>query len=96
VRGAASALGLLLFLSSACVTSSRQVVTAGALQAEISAVSATARLDPDRTITCDTENIVGSHIPQRICQSLRQTEQSRLHASNLMRKSNICNNGSCL
>jgi hypothetical protein len=71
-------------------------VTAGALQAEISGISATAKLDPDRTITCDTGNVVGSHIPTQICQSLRQTELNRSQASNVLRNANVCNNGSCL
>ncbi len=93
MRGAASALGLLLFLSSACVTSSKQVLTAGAMQAEISAISATARLDPDKTIECEMENIVGSHIPQRICLSLREIEENRSDASKALRRSNTCNNG---
>lgn len=44
-----------------------------------------AKQDPDRTLICESVPVTGSHIPRKICRTLRQVEQEREAAQKAIR-----------
>jgi hypothetical protein len=70
----------------ATATPSQQApnATAQSQQGDKTAV-ADAKKDPDRTLICESVPITGSHIPRKICRTLRQVEQEREAAQKAFR-----------
>jgi len=64
--------------------------TAQGQQADKTAV-ADAKKDPDRTLICESVPVTGSHIPRKICRTLRQVEQEREAAQKAIRDADKVN-----
>jgi hypothetical protein len=75
VKRLASVLGFLSLLA-ACATSSPTPKKITVAHADDIADNPTATLDPD-TVVCETVQVVGSHIPQRVCITHRDREEMR-------------------
>jgi len=75
MKRASSVLGFLI-LSAACATSSPQQKKMTVTHADDVAEKPAAKLDPD-TVVCEYEQMVGSHIPQRLCMTVRDRELAR-------------------
>jgi hypothetical protein len=58
--------------------------TAQSQQADKTAV-ADAKKDPDRTLICESVPVTGSHIPRKVCRTVRQVEQEREAAQKAVR-----------
>jgi len=75
VKRLASVLGFLSLLA-ACATSSPTPKKITVIHADDVADNPTANLDPD-TVVCETVQVVGSRIPQRLCMTHRDREENR-------------------
>jgi hypothetical protein len=59
-------------------------------QAEKTAV-ADAKKDPDTTLICEDVPMTGSHIPRKVCRTLRQVESEREQAQKAVRDADKIN-----
>ncbi len=69
-------------LFAACATSSPGPRKVTVMHADDLADNPTAQLDPDNTVVCETVQVAGSHIPQRVCQTARDREANRQQTQN--------------
>ncbi len=75
VKRLASVLGFLILLAG-CATSSPSPKKITVTHADDIADNPTAKVDPD-TVVCETVQVVGSRIPQRLCMTHRDREEYR-------------------
>jgi hypothetical protein len=66
-----------LILFAACATSSSGPRKITVMHVDDLADNPAAELDPDQTVLCENVLMAGSHIPQRICQTVRDRDQIR-------------------
>jgi hypothetical protein len=71
--GGVAMMGLIL----GCATASPQKTPAAA---------AAAKQDPDNALICEESSMTGSHLPQRVCRTLRQVKQEREAAQKAVRE----------
>lgn len=64
--------------------------TAQSQQADKTAVADTKK-DLDRTLICESTPVTGSHIPRKVCRTLRQVEQEREAAQKAIREAEKVN-----
>lgn len=64
--------------------------TAQSQQADKTAVEG-AKKDPDHTLVCESVPVTGSHIPRKVCRTLRQIEQEREAAQKALRETEKVN-----
>ena len=73
--------GLLVTLSCASVTRQDRIANSQALAKAPPGTQVTDRqlalADPDKTIICDNNMVVGSHIPTRRCRTQRQIDEEK-------------------
>jgi hypothetical protein len=85
---------MMMGLAVGCATSapSQQAsnATAQGQQADKTAV-ADAKKDPDKTLVCESVPVTGSHIPRKVCRTLRQMEQEREAAQKALREAEKVN-----
>jgi len=60
-------------------------------QQEDKAAVTEAKKDPDRTLVCESVPVTGSHIPRKVCRTLRQVEQEREAAQKALREADRVN-----
>jgi hypothetical protein len=72
-----------VILFGACATSSSKPKPVYVMHADDLADNPTAQLDQD-TVVCENVIVVGSHFPQRICQTVRDREQNRQQTQNIL------------
>jgi type IV pilus biogenesis protein CpaD/CtpE len=82
-------MGLLL----GCATASPQQTPAAKAQGSqrSEAAVADAKKDPDHTLVCEDVSMTGSHLPQRVCRTLRQVNQEREAAQKAVREAGQVN-----
>jgi hypothetical protein len=71
-----------VILFAACATSSSGPKKVWVMHPDDLADNPTAQLDQDNTVVCENVQIVGSHFPQRICQTVRDRELNRQQTQN--------------
>ena len=64
--------------------------TAQSQQADKAAAEG-AKKDPDSTLVCESVPVTGSHIPRKVCRTLRQVEQEREAAQKALREAEKVN-----
>jgi hypothetical protein len=80
MKRSAILLGIVI-LFSACATSSSAPKPVYVIHADDLADNPSAQLDQD-TVVCENVLVVGSHFPQRICQTVRDREENRQQTQN--------------
>jgi len=85
--------GLMLLVASACATSAKQLPAsadsapaAGLAIASTSNGTTKGKTYPEKKIVCETELLVGSHIPQRVCRDVVQVESERQELQNALER----------
>jgi hypothetical protein len=73
--------GLLVTLSCASVTKQDRIANSQAMAKAAPGTVVTERqlalADPDKTIICDNNTVVGTHIPTRRCRTQRQVDEEK-------------------
>jgi hypothetical protein len=84
IFGAVVMMGLGMGCATATPAQQAPSATAQGQQADKGAV-ADAKKDPDRTLICESVPVTGSHIPRKVCRTVRQVEQEREAAQKAVR-----------
>jgi hypothetical protein len=84
ILGVGVMMGLVVGCATATPPQQTPNATAQGQQADKAAVEG-AKKDPDRTLVCESVPVTGSHIPRKVCRTLRQIEQEREAAQKALR-----------
>ena len=83
-------IGLVLGCATAAPPQQSSGATAQGQQADKTQV-AEVKKDPDSTLICEEVPVTGSHIPRKICRTLRQVQQERDQAEKAVRDADKVN-----
>jgi hypothetical protein len=88
------ALGCLLLIGAGCAASSKAVQSSSKTDA-VATASATEQQkknqrDRGNQVICENEVSVGSHIPERICRTVENIEQTRNESQDFLQQPNGC------
>jgi hypothetical protein len=87
ILGGVMMMGLVVGCATAAPPQQAPSATAQSQQAEKTAVADAkdAKKDPDKTLICESVPVTGSHIPRKVCRTVRQVEEEREAAQKAIR-----------